>query len=61
MKDTGDIAEVPSDVPTWGPGQNYSQGEFTEYEGDVYKQLQTDHTTQEGWEPPAVPAIWEPV
>lgn len=45
----------------WAPGQTYEQGELTEHEGIVYVQLQPTHTTQAGWEPPVVPAIWDPL
>lgn len=45
-------------------GAEWIANEFVEadqtrtYEGDTYKVLQP-HSTQDGWEPPNVPALWE--
>lgn len=45
----------------WAPGQNVEPGDLSEYPegGTVYSCIQ-GHTTQEGWEPPSTPSLWEP-
>ena len=51
--DTGGTVE-------WEAGITVEAGETVIYEGVEYTVLQ-GHTTQEGWEPPSTPALWEPV
>lgn len=46
------------DVVEWEPGQTVTTGDVRTFNGATYTCLQT-HTTQNGWEPPAVPALWE--
>lgn len=36
----------------------YKTGDLVTYQGSTYKCLQ-GHTSQAGWEPPAVPAMWQ--
>ncbi|RKT52482.1 alpha-lytic protease prodomain-containing protein [Saccharothrix australiensis] len=45
---------------TWQPGVAYTAGTTVTYEGVGYECLQ-GHTSQIGWEPSAVPALWERV
>ena len=49
------------EIRDWEPGHVYTLGQRTRYDDIAYRCLQPSHTTQEGWEPPNVPAIWEPV
>ena len=44
----------------WVAGISVEVGEEFTYEGTTYRVLQA-HTTQVGWEPPNVPALWEAV
>jgi hypothetical protein len=41
----------------WAPGVFYSVGTNVTYQGPTYRCLQA-HTSQVGWEPPNVPALW---
>ncbi|MFE9743581.1 alpha-lytic protease prodomain-containing protein [Saccharothrix saharensis] len=45
---------------TWQPGVAYATGSLVTYDGVGYRCLQ-GHTSQPGWDPPAVPALWERV
>ncbi|WP_433268240.1 alpha-lytic protease prodomain-containing protein [Actinosynnema sp. CS-041913] len=45
---------------TWQPGVAYAAGSNVTYDGAGYRCLQ-GHTSQSGWDPPAVPALWERV
>ena len=47
-------------VPEWEPGVAYAVGDQASYDGTVYECIQA-HTSQIGWEPPNVPALWEAV
>lgn len=53
--------EVPTPDPVeatpWEPGQQVSAGDLRDYQGAIYRAVQA-HTTQAGWEPPSVPALW---
>ena len=54
------IAE--EEVRVWAAGIDYIVGDEVAYpdaEGELYICLQA-HTSQEGWEPPAVPGLWSP-
>ena len=53
----GTLWAIPSDG-SWAIGVAYSVNDEVSYEGDDYKCLQ-GHTSQAGWEPPNVPALWE--
>lgn len=57
--DEGDPSEP--EIPAWNPdGHQYSAGDEVEYDGAVYRVVQ-DHTSQPGWTPDAVPALYERV
>ncbi|CAM5394999.1 Dioxygenase OS=Streptomyces rimosus subsp. rimosus (strain ATCC / DSM 40260 / JCM 4667 / NRRL 2234) OX=1265868 GN=SRIM_033485 PE=3 SV=1 [Streptomyces rimosus subsp. rimosus] len=52
----------PTDQPTapggtWASGTDYRTGDQVTYGGAAYTCLQP-HTARDGWEPPAVPALW---
>ncbi|MFB7665247.1 carbohydrate-binding protein [Kitasatospora sp. NPDC056138] len=64
-----DIAQPPDPSPTptpspgstaWTPGTAYRSGDRVGYGGLGYRCLQA-HTSASGWEPPAVPALWQRV
>ncbi|MEU4448641.1 alpha-lytic protease prodomain-containing protein [Actinosynnema sp. NPDC050801] len=42
---------------TWQPGVAYATGSLVTYDGVGYRCLQ-GHTSQPGWDPPTVPALW---
>ena len=46
--------------PAWAPNTAYAIGAQVTYQGAVYKCIQA-HTSQVGWEPPNVPALWSRV
>lgn len=50
--------EPEPDVPAWAPGLTLQVGDRVEYEGTVYSVRQA-HTTQAGWEPQNLPALFE--
>lgn len=52
-----DITTV-SAASAWTPDTAYAPGELVDYGGSTYKCLQA-HTSQVGWEPPNVPALWQ--
>ena len=43
----------------WAANVAYSVGQIVSYSGENYKCLQA-HTSEVGWEPPNVPALWSP-
>ena len=43
--------------PVWEPGVAYTVGSRRQYAEPLYRCVQA-HTSQEGWEPPVVPALW---
>ncbi|MEU4742201.1 family 20 glycosylhydrolase [Actinosynnema sp. NPDC023658] len=43
---------------TWAPNQAYAVGARVTYDGVAYECRQP-HTSQPGWEPPNVPALWQ--
>lgn len=48
------------DVPEWSPdGHAYTVGDLLTYDGTVYR-VRQDHTSQAGWTPDALPALYEP-
>lgn len=49
-------APAPS-APAWRAGEAVKAGDRRTHGGTVYAVIQP-HTTQTGWEPPAVPALW---
>ncbi|NUW37765.1 fibronectin type III domain-containing protein [Nonomuraea sp. SMC257] len=44
----------------WAPNVAYATGARVTYNGVTYECIQ-GHTSQTGWEPPNVPALWKPV
>lgn len=48
------------DMTEWAAGISVEVGEQFTYQGTTYEVLQA-HTTQVGWEPPNVPALWSVV
>ena len=52
------IKEGPQpEIPEWAPGQVVVVGDKRTYQGITYTCIQS-HTTQVGWTPPVVPALW---
>jgi mannan endo-1,4-beta-mannosidase len=45
-------------TPAWTTGTSYAPGARVTYAGIAYECLQA-HTSQAGWEPPNVPALWK--
>ena len=43
--------------PDWTAGTAYAIGDRRQYDGLLYRCVQA-HTSQTGWEPPNVPALW---
>lgn len=52
--------ETPELFPVWAVGVAYLVSERIRYDGLLYRCEQA-HTSQEGWEPPNVPALWTEV
>lgn len=46
--------------PAWEPETEYAVQVRVRYDGKLYRCEQA-HTSQAGWEPPAVPALWTEV
>jgi len=46
--------------PAWAAGVDYEADQRVRYEDKLYRCVQA-HTSQDGWEPPAVPALWTEV
>jgi chitinase len=44
-------------APAWAANKGYSTGALVQYQGSVYSCVQA-HTSQAGWTPSAVPALW---
>ncbi|MCZ8521609.1 fibronectin type III domain-containing protein [Paenibacillus mucilaginosus] len=49
--------DTSSSVQAWAPNVLYQAGAVVSYGGRTYKALQS-HTSQVGWEPANVPALW---
>src|SRR5262245_59911328 len=54
----GSNPEQPAQYPAWAPNTAYAVGALVTYNGVDYRCLQA-HTSQAGWEPPNVPALWQ--
>lgn len=55
---TDEQAEQVTDAfPLWAAGVAYEAGDRRRHDGLLYRCVQA-HTSQEGWEPPVVPALW---
>jgi hypothetical protein len=48
---------MPSVHPAWAAGQSVVIGTLRSYDGSTWRCIQA-HTTQDGWQPPNVPALW---
>jgi hypothetical protein len=55
-----DALEAVELFPLWAAGIAYEADQRIRYEDKLYRCVQA-HTSQEGWEPPAVPALWTEV
>lgn len=49
--------QVPNAFQQWAPDTDYKVGDRRRYDGKLYRCVQA-HTSQQGWEPPNVPALW---
>jgi hypothetical protein len=61
LQDAGMVVyqtETVGGVPEWEPGVDYAVDDQASYEGTVYVCIQA-HTSQDGWEPPNVPSLWD--
>ena len=47
-------------IPNWAPNTAYAVDALVMYNGVEYECIQA-HTSEVGWEPPNVPALWQPV
>ncbi|MDR6227301.1 carbohydrate-binding protein [Desmospora profundinema] len=56
----GMIPLQASAAEQWQPKVAYSKGDRVTYQGSLYECLQA-HTSQDGWEPDRVPALWKAV
>lgn len=55
---TDEQAEMVTNMyPEWAVDISYAVGERVQYNSKLYRCVQA-HTSQEGWEPPATPALW---
>lgn len=52
-----EVVEAPP-TPDWKAGVAYKVGDVVTYQGASYQCLQA-HTSQAGWTPTAVPALWK--
>lgn len=55
-----DALEAVELFPKWAIGIDYVVDQRIRYEDKLYRVVQA-HTSQEGWEPPATPALWTEV
>lgn len=46
-------------IESWAAGVSYYADDLAAYDDETYRCI-TSHTSQEGWEPPNVPALWKP-
>src|SRR5205807_2664809 len=51
------VAASAQTVPNWAPNTAYAAGALVMFNGQEFKCIQP-HTSQVGWEPPNVPALW---
>lgn len=58
--DDSDALEAINLFPTWRASVQYNQDDRVNYEGTLYKCLQS-HTSQENWTPTAAPSLWAKV
>lgn len=55
-----DAIEAVELFPKWAVSTDYAVDQRIRYEDKLYRVVQA-HTSQEGWEPPATPALWTEV
>ena len=55
-----DALEAVELFPLWRIGIDYEADQRIRYEDKLYRCVQA-HASQDGWEPPAVPALWTEV
>lgn len=55
-----DALEAVELFPVWGIGIDYARTVRVRYEDKLYR-CEQPHTSQAGWEPPNVPALWTEV
>lgn len=55
-----DALEAVELFPLWAVERIYKVGERLRYANKLYR-CEQEHTSQAGWEPPAVPALWTEV
>ena len=55
-----DALEAVELFPLWAADTAYEADQRIRYEDRLYRCVQA-HTSQDGWEPPAVPALWTEV
>jgi hypothetical protein len=63
LPDPNDVIEEPEEppeIPEWQAGIAYATNDEVRY-GDIVYRCITGHTSQVGWEPPNVPALWSPL
>lgn len=58
--DDSDALDGVELFPAWSVGTDYAAGIRVRYDGKLYRCEQA-HTSQAGWEPPSVPALWTEV
>jgi len=51
------IAVSAQSIPVWQPNTAYAVGALVTFNGQEFRCIQA-HTSQVGWEPPNVPALW---
>jgi hypothetical protein len=54
------VTQPPAGGTTWAAFSTYTTGQVVAYNGVSYRCRQS-HTAYPGWEPPNVPALWEPI
>jgi chitodextrinase len=47
-------------IPAWAPNTAYVAGDLVTFDGVTYQAIQPE-TSEANWEPPNVPALWQPV
>src|SRR5579872_2783082 len=47
-------------IPNWAPNTAYAKGALVLFNGVEYECIQA-HTSEPGWQPPNVPALWQAV
>src|SRR5262245_59211859 len=51
------VLHIKAQIPAWQPDVAYGAGALVTYSGSTYRCIQ-GHTSQVGWEPPNVAALW---